>query len=1032
MQQSIQRILVLCIGFLFFAGPLAAQHFVRGRVTAEGQPLTGVSVLAKQSGKRTVTNDKGQFRIQARKNDVVVFRYLGFKTRQIALKGRRTLQVKLTRKVESLDDVVVLGYGTVKKSDLTGAVSSVKLDGVHDKRVISVPEALQGRIAGVQILNNTGAPGSGMTFHIRGSTSITGSNQPLIVIDGQPIESDLGATTSITGADGGLDQPPVSPLASLNPSDIESIEVLKDASATAIYGSRGANGVVMITTKSGRPGKDRVTYSARMDISVLPKKLPLLSSLEYMQFENEAALNGNKDSVWSQHQLDSISGEVNTDWQDLLYRTAISQDHQLAFSGGGKKNHYRIAANYSDMESIITNSGLKKGGLRLNYQRNFSKKLNVGLRTYFSYTNSRHAQESNWTGIAGSSAVLGALIFNPLKQVYKAEEDDDLVPNNPLMIATMVDDRTKIFTLVSNFTLSYNFTKHLSYRLRAGANGLYALRQVYYPSGTFIGNKGPNGSASRGDKLNMNYVVDNIFTYKRTFNKVHALNALAGFSYQNWRRMRSSVTSNDFPSDALSYNNFASAAAPGRDYTADNSRALTSWITRIKYTYDRRYLLTFTGRYDGATRLAIGKQWQFFPSIGLGWNISNESFFEPITSTVSLLKIRGSYGVAGNDNIAIGATQAKYGINYVVMGNGIVPGYVLRDFSNPNLRWEKTKQYNLGIDLGFLNNRISLTADLYKKTTTDLLINLSLPGSAGYGNYFTNIGKVVNQGLDIEGTFHVFSGALNWDIGANFSTFKNEVINMGPLDIIYGRNYIAAGAIALGQPLTVARPGYPISSFLGYRTDGIYQTAEEVAKGPEAGTAQPGDIRFADTNGDGVISEADKTVLGDPSPDFTFGFNTSLSYKRFTFNMSILGSQGNQLINLNKWIIGANDAHGNRNALKTIYENRWTGPGTSNRYPRLNQRKIRLHQRFPDWMVEDASFIRLQNVTLGYTFHILQRAGVNSLRLFVSGTNLYTLTDYSGYDPNINAFGHNSLNSGIDFGTLPQPRTFSTGVELTF
>jgi TonB-dependent starch-binding outer membrane protein SusC len=396
------------------------------------------------------------------------------------------------------------------------------------------------------------------------------------------------------------------------------------------------------------------------------------------------------------------------------------------------------------------------------------------------------------------------------------------------------------------------------------------------------------------------------------------------------------------------------------------------------------------------------------------------------------LKLRASYGVAGNENIAIGATQANYGINYVVIGGDIQPGYVVGDFANNTLGWETTKQLNVGVDLGFLGDRITVNADIYKKNTTDLLINLSLPGSAGYGNYFTNIGEVVNRGLDIETSVDILRGRVKWDAGANFSIFDNKVLNMGASDIIYGRTYLAGGAVLLGQPLQVAKVGHPVSSFWGYKTNGVYQNDDEVSKGPEAATAKPGDVKWVDLNNDGQITDADKTIIGNPSPDFTYGFNTNVNYKGFSLSMSVFGSYGNELMNINRWIVGGGSTNGNYNLMQDRWDGRWHGEGTSNLYPKVTTNPVRLNQRFPDWMIEDASFVRLQTLTLGYNFKMQRRSPINALRVFVSGTNLITITDYSGYDPNVNSFGHNSLNSGVDFGTLPQPRTVSGGIEVSF
>ncbi len=1008
---------------------------VHGTVTNKSsEPLRGASIKVRGKNLGSATNEKGEFSIAIDSRAVLVVTHLGYKRQEVPVEGRTQIGIMMEDSVSNLEDVTVVsvGYGTLRKSDVTGAISSIKLEDVNENKVISAAEALQGRVAGVQIITNTGEPGSGMTFNIRGKTSVTGSNQPLIVIDGQPIESGLGGTNAGIALDGGGEIPPADPLASLNPNDIASIEILKDASSIAIYGSRGANGVVLITTKSGKVGKDKVTYTTRFDVSRLPKKLKVLSGYDYMKYRNEALKNDGKDSLYSNFQLDSISHAPTTDWQDLVYHSAISQDHQLSFSGRDAKSNYLISGNYSDQQSIIRYTGYERYGLRFNYERQISSRLKLGLRNYLSLATRTFGQQSNWTGIAGSSVVMGAIQYNPLNEPYDAngEVDENLV-NNPLTVLTEVKDKTKIRTIISNLTIDYKITNNFQYELRAGVNELYSLRRLYYPTGTFIGNTAPNGSATRADNSNSNYLLDNIFTYKKIFKAKHSLNAVGGFSYQTWRSAQTSVTNQNFPSNALTYYNMASAAAPGRTYTTDQTRSLASIIGRINYAFDRRYIVTLTGRYDGATRLAEGNKWKLFPSLGLGWNVSNEKFFNR-NSVFSTLKLRASYGVAGNENVAIGATQASYGLNYVVVGSSILPGYVLSNFDNPLLRWETTTQVNTGADFGFAKDRLTISVDAYRKNTTNLLLNLALPGSAGYSNYFTNIGEVMNKGVDIEANYNLLKGKVKVDVAGNFSIFDNKVINMGPSNIIYGRGYLAGGDIALNQALQVAKPGYPIASFWGYKTNGIYQNADEIAKDPAAGTSKPGDVRWVDLNNDGQITDADKTIIGNPSADFTYGFNGNMSYKKLSLSFSIFGSQGGQLLNVTRWIVGVNNTNGNWNLLQSAWDGRWHGEGTSNVLPKATTSTVRLNQRFPDWLVEDASFVRLQSVNLGYSFNLPRGSAINAFKVFVSGTNLITLTKYSGYDPNVNAFGQNSLNSGVDMGTLPQSRTFSAGLELTF
>lgn len=1037
-----KRMVPVFLALVLIAGNLFAQNVsVSGTVKdASGETLVGASVSVVGLKRATTTDIQGRYTITAPKNAILKFSYVGYLARQINLNDQTTIDVVLQEDAKNLVEVVVMGYGTVNKSDVTGSISSVKMKDVNETKAVSITEALQGKVAGVNIVTNTGEPGGAVTFNIRGMTSVTGSNQPLIVIDGQPIESAFGATYAGTGLDGGADIPPADPLASINPNDIASVEILKDASSTAIYGSRGANGVVLITTKSGSGAKDRVSFSSRFDLSQLPRQLEMLNSYEYMLMKNEAATNSGAATLpYSDEQLDSVSKTRNINWQDEVYGNALAQDYQLSFSGRTNKDNYLLSANYSDQKSVIQKAGFVKGGLRLNYQREISPRLTVGLRNFISVADRTFGLQSNWTGILGSSTVMGALSFNPLQTPYDPEtgDIDEGLVNNPLVLINKVVDKTNMKTLISNFNADYKISESLSYTLRAGVNQIYSLRQVYYPTGTFIGNSAPGGYATRADNSNANYLIDNLLNFKKTYAEKHSINAVGGFSFQRWYNNSTSVVAMGFPSNTLSYNNLEGAAYPGKTYTSRSERALQSVLGRLNYSYDRRYNVTLTGRYDGSTRLAPGNKWKFYPSAGLGWNASNEQFFKDNVNFLSVLKLRASIGVAGNDNIAVGGSQMSYGLNYYPLGTTIQPSYVLADIENPNLKWENTVKYNAGADFGFLKDKLSFSVDYYKHITTDLLINLSLPGSSGIGNYYTNIGKIMNEGLDVEGSYNFKAGKTNLSVGANFSTFSNKVLNLGESSVIFGRGFFAGGAIVLSQPVTAAIVGEQISNFYGYKTNGIYQNQNEIDTDPALVNANrqgvhPGMIKYTDTNGDGQISGDDRTIIGNPTPDFTYGFNTNLEYKSFSASMVIFGSYGGELFNLNRWMVGSNHSNTAYNSFKDSYLGRWHGEGTSNLYPQLTTEAVRLQQRMPDWMVEDASFVRLQNLTLGYSFNLPKRLNVGALKVFVTGTNLLTITKYSGYDPNVNSFGQSSLNNGLDLGTLPQARSFSGGLTLTF
>ncbi|MBP6386070.1 MAG: TonB-dependent receptor [Pseudarcicella sp.] len=1018
----------------------AQTRVITGRVTnGKSESLSNVTVHLKGKNTVSTTNETGDYSITVPVSKAtLIFRRVGFEVREIALDDNVLLNVELVEIIKELEDVVVVGYGTIKKSDYAGASSTFKMKPNNENRVVSVAEALQGKISGVQILNNSGEPGSGMTFNVRGSTSITGNNRPLIVVDGQPIESDLDATSAGNTNQATTIQPS-DPLATINPNDIKSMEILKDASATAIYGSRGANGVVMITTKSGSAGKEQISFSTRVDMSSVPKKLKVLNVKDFLIFKDLAIQNDINDGLITNRpdfkplttqQLDSATATNNTNWQDLIFSNAVSHEHNLSISGGNGKSNFMFSGNYSDQNSVIRNAYYRKGSLRFNYFTELGSKMRIDFRTSYAPASRSYASQSNTSGDGGSSLVASAISLSPQKIPFEDNGDVDLLfTNNPQTIIEKVKDITAINNLISNMSLEYKFNKNFNYKLTGSYNLVRSEREQYWPRGTTQGDN-LGGSALVANNENSNMQVDHVFSFLNTFKK-HSVNAVAAYSFQEWNTRSFSVVNGGFPSDELLNYNLAAAQSPGVSSNSDRTRALSSILGRVNYAFNKVYNVTLTGRYDGSSRLANGNKWAFFPAIGLGWNIMNEKFIK-LPESISLLKLRASAGLSGNENIGIGATQSLYNINYNAVGNTTQTGYSLASFNNPYLTWEKTLQYNLGLEIGLLNDRFSLSIDAYKKITTDLLINLSLPASSTFNDFNTNIGKVENKGIDIELNVNILKGKFKWDANANISFLDNKVISLGQsTKEIYGSSVISAGN-ALNQPVTIATIGNSMSSFLGYKTEGVFQNQAQVDSSADKG-AKPGHIRYVDLNKDGKIDAEDRTIIGNAIPDYTFGFGSNLSYKGFSLSFTFLGSVGNSLLNLNQWYSGSlNSTTLNSNQFQEAFDNSWKGEGTSNKYPKPSSISTRFGTKLPDFLVEEASFLRLQNLNFGYTFNKLSALRLKSIRLYVSGTNLFTITKYSGYDPNINAFGSKPLMNGIDFGTIPQARTISLGLVVNY
>ena len=1001
---------------------------------SQGQPMVGVTITEVGTRNIVVTDDMGRYAISvSNRNATLTFGSVGYAVYKTRVGDRKAINVELDQNASDLENVVVVGYGRVRKSDLTGSVSKIKTENAAQTPILSVDQYLQGRVAGAQITQNTGAPGSGLTFLIRGASSISGSNQPLIILDGYPIESENSSVTPTTGANNWTaDMPRSNPLANLNPNDIESIEVLKDASSIAIYGSRGANGVVIITTKKGQAGRERINYSARFDVSNLRRKIDILNSADYLQFSNEANFNSGLDSAFTKLQIDSLQG-INSNWQDLIYQQALSQDHQLSISGGTDKFKYLMGLNYTDAEGIVKNSRFQRGSFRLNMDRTVSDKLSFGTRMNAVLTRNQMATQSHSNGATSGSAVGGALFFRPFDAPFDPVSGDvnDLLEGNPLTLIENLRDHSRNLNLLVNLFADYKITNSLTFRVNAGVNNAQSTREVYMPRGTFIGNAN-NGLANRIEGNNYNYLTEYTLTYDKQFKGKHSLNAVAGYTWQAWNAKSVGITATNFPNDNLGYNNFQIASNPQVPVTTNVNWALASVLGRVNYVYDNRFLMTLTSRADGSSRLAQDNKWAFFPSVGLGWNVHNESFMKS-QDFFSELKLRASYGFSGNQAIAVGSTQSRLRTIRRSFGGGFLTALTLNSFENQNLAWETTAQFNAGIDIGLAKGRFRLTMDFYNRLTSDLLLNLTLPGSTGFGSYAVNNGEVENRGFEIEIDTRLTQGKVKWNLSGNISFNTNKLLSLGNTGEILGPNYGQAGTLQMNAPVHVARPGLPIGSFLGYRISGIYQNQAEITAGPiDPVNPKPGDFKFTDVNGDGKIDLNDRTIIGNTYPRFVFGVTNDITWKQFNLNFLIAGNIGQDVVNLNRFQLDGNYAGFRQNVSKDAFDGRWTGEGSSNKYPRPTSSGLSFRQRFSDFIVEDASFIRLRTATLSYQFIVSKKSIFKTARLFASGINLLTVTKYSGYDPEINAKGESSLTPGVDFGSIPQVRSFSAGVNVGF
>lgn len=1043
---------VLAVVLLGVSGPAAAQNMrtIQGVVLDEtSAPILGATVAVPGTTRGTSTNLDGRFELKIPQNTKFInVSFIGYTPKRIEIGSATAYDITLEPDAKQIEDVVVIGYGAVRKSDLTGAVSVLDVkDKTESLPFTSVDQFMQGRIAGVNISQNSGAPGDGMRIQIRGVSTFSGDTQPLYVVDGFPIEA-VSARSS--GAIAELSsQPGMNPLASINPNDIESIQVLKDASATAIYGSRATNGVVLITTKQGREGSVKINYNFRGDVSVVSKKYDLLNGYEYALYQNALdrvwdGLDSNG-SIIPTERTERHSPEmleryktISTDWQDLMYETAFSQDHNITFTGGNKTSQFSISGGYTDQTGIIMNTGLERYTFRMNYLYKVNSRMQLTVNA--NYTNMKQSQTSHSQNGSDVQMIRRILTMRPNLTPYDVLYEDDMlegvVVDNPYTMATKLKDDFLEQVFRANGALTYDIGKGFGTKVAGSLTSIFGQRKTYYPYNTSIGDS-YNGMAFRGDNKRLNYTFEAQLNYNRTFRKAHRLNGVFVWEYSSRQTDNLQIQSGDFPDDNLSYNNIGQGLTTTNKNSNIMNILLSSFVARFNYSYKDRYIFTVTGRYDGSSLLSKGNQWKFFPSAAVAWNIDQEKFMKQY-EFISKLRIRGSFGMTGNQNIAYGAPRMI--MNQVRTGsNGSTPthGYVPGNPENPDLGWENTKAYNIGFEMSFVKNRYRLSLDMYKRTTSDLLFDFPLPPSSGHNSIPVNMGRISNKGIELElGADIIAQRKFRWSVGANWYLNRNMVDDINS-NVIEGATYLAGGS-ALGQSIHRTLAGHPIGSFYGYITNGIYQTPEEAAKAPaDTPTAVPGSIRYLDISGpdglpDGKIDSNDRTILGSSQPDFSYGISTDLQWKNLTLSILINGSVGGKIANLNRYLLDAFDDK-QTNVRREAWDGRWQGPGTSNFYPALNgsYKDAFFQSRFSTMFLEDATYIRLKNITLSYAFALKKVPWIKRISVFVTGTNLLTFTDYTGYDPEV-SISRSALSPNVDYAAYPSVRTVSFGVNLEF
>lgn len=1022
--KTIARTGTLFISLLLFTAlRLSAQnHAVTGKVTAAktGDPLPGVTVTVKDTKVVTATDNSGHFSVNVPSdNAVLVFSYVNYTLQEISVKNKKDINVSLELSDASMNEVVVIGYGTVKKTDVTGSVVSLKAKDLTPGANMNVEQSLLGRAAGVQVYQKSGEPGSAMSVKIRGASSITAGNDPLYVIDGMPVNNSAPASSSSAGF---VATPnPRNPLNSLNPADIESIEILKDASATAIYGSRGSNGVVMITTKKGASGKLKIGYNAYYGQQKVSNKLDLLSGEQYKE-----VLNAIIDAGGGVATERVTNDPVNVDWQEELFRSASVQSHDLSFSGGKDNTKFYASLGYFNQQGVILNSGVKRYTARFNLDNSVAKKYAFGFNISSSYIH----DDYNSVGLGvneNGSALYSAINYDPTYPVYNADGTYNRSPfmttmDHPLALINGQYANSDGFRTFGTVYGEYFLIPELSVKLK-GAGDVNIVQRNTWLDPTTIGGL-PTGGIASINNGNVNYyMAEATVNYNKEFNSNHAVNAVAGATYEHFGSNSFSGNGRGYSLPDLTYNAIGSGDNTLNQIGSGRaSTKITSFLGRVNYSFMGRYLLTASFRADGSSRFGPNNRFGYFPSAAFAWKVHEENFMKDATF-IDELKFRASYGAIGSQSISnyLYITTFSIGGDAILGGartNSLAPSRV----ANPDLKWEAAKQADLGIDFALFKRRLTGSIEYYERRTSDLLLDLPLPLSTGFGVKTQNIGSMKNTGIDLTLTGDVVRSekGFNWNMGVVFSTLKNKVLSLGPLSQIF------TGAAGFITNASIITPGESMGSYYGYQVLGVWQKGDDFSRAPAG--VKAGDMKFLDLNNDKQINASDRVILGKSLPDYTYGITNTFDYKRFTLSVFIEGAQGAKIIN-NTAVDSYFPVSFRRNRLAEPYLKRWTPDNPTNEYPSFVNPTSQGQQTINSKTVEDASYLRMQSVRLGYTFR-MNNPVVKGLQAYISGNNLFTITKYTGVDPAVNAIGNDILK--IDYSSYPMTRTFLFGVNVQF
>jgi len=1044
--------ILVCI---FLSQSIIAQNspsVVKGVVTEAqtGEPLIGTNVFVQGTTNGTTTGLDGSYTINIgnTENPVLTFSFVGYVEKSIPVNGQSTINVQLDGDFTALDEIQVVGYGVQRKRVVTGAISSVDSEELNQTASAGLDQALQGKSAGVFVTQNSNAPGGGVSVRIRGVHSTTGGNEPLYVVDGVPVSNSNDFVSVVNGGQGG------SPISSINPEDIESIEILKDASAAAIYGTRAAAGVILITTKKGKQGTSRINFNSYYGIQEITKTIPLTNATNFAILDNEMRANALKPLNNELFNPEALGEGIN--WQDQIFRTGTLQNYNLSVSGGNERSTYLLSGNYYSNKGVINNSAFDRYSFRVNTDNKLTDWIKVG--NHLTYSNSTEdyviTDSETWGAISNSLRQMPTVpvflengLYGGMTGVF------DYTVRNPVAIVREWQQDINRDYVLGDLNLEITPFKNFTYRTVLGIEYRASSQSFFQPQNIGGGLVDEVSTKKEYRNSRKKILYDNIFTYANTFRENHNFSLMFGTSLQQWSGESLSGSGQEFPSNDswwdLSLSTNGTQNAGGGTF----SGAYVSQFGRLTYDYKSKYLFTSNIRRDGSTKFGPKQRYGVFPSFSAGWRFTEEDFAAGIKGFLTDGKIRAGYGIVGSDAIGDFRYLSLLSSFEYTLNGETAKGFGPKSLENPSIRWEESEQISVGSDLSFLHNKVTFVVDYYIKNTTGMLIPMPVPATSGIypkvpsdqnqlANAFpiVNIGKVKNTGFEFELNYRKAEGEFHYNIGANFSYMQNEVLDMG-----YEGNAFNSYRFQ-GTTVTRTEVGQPIGSFYGYVTEGIFENYDQIAAHADQGNTDPyaydrsldpqphkytapGDIIFKDINHDGIINEKDRTFIGSPFPDFVYGFNIGADYKNISLSIFAQGVVGAEIMNLNRYYNEGMVGAGNF-AEEAV--NRWQPDAADTDFPRAILTDPNGNIRVSDRWMESGDYLRISNIQLGYTFpaSLLQRANIRMLKIYVTAKNLYTFTNYSGYDPDIGAFQGDAQRSGIDLGRYPLSRTFLFGINL--